>query len=40
MYLLKVIKLMEIGQSSDIIFSQFSWETLKIGTFVFNKLVQ
>ena len=40
MYLLKVIKLMEIGQSSYRVFSQFSWETVKFGTFVFNKVVR
>jgi len=40
MYLPKVIKLMEIGQNSDIIFSQFSRETVKFGTFVFDKVVR
>jgi len=37
MYLPKVIKLMEIRQSSDIIFHRFSLETVKCSTFVFNK---
>jgi len=40
MYLPKVIKLMEIRQSSDKIFHSFSLETVKFSTFVFNKVVR
>ena len=40
MYLPKIIKLMEIEQSSERIVSQFSWETVQFGTFVFNKVVR
>jgi len=36
----KVIKLVEIRQSSDIFFHSFSLKTMKFSTFVFNKIVQ
>jgi len=39
-YLPKVIKLVEIRQSSDIAFHSFSLETVTFSTFVFNKVVR
>jgi len=40
MYLPKVIKLMDIRQSSGIIFHSFSLKTVNFSTFVFNKVVR
>jgi len=40
MYLPNGIKLIELRQSSDIIFHSFSLETVKISTVVFNKVMR
>jgi len=40
MYLPKIIKLMEMRQSSNIIFHSFSLETIQFSTFVFSKVLR